>query len=181
MKRTIVAVAILFASFFSAVSVQAQDAARIGWANIEYIVSQMPDAKEIESELKAHNKQLENQLKAKYQEYQTKAQAYQKGAQTMTDAVRADKERELQQLQMSIQQFEREAQLELQRKQQQLLQPVYEKVQAAIEEVAKANNYTHVISNEAMGTPVLLFARDEDNLNDKILKQLGVTPKPTQE
>lgn len=74
--------------------------------------------------MQAHNKQLEKQLKSKIQDYQDKAADYQKNASTMTDAVRAEKERELQRLQNSIAQFERDAQLELQRKQQQLLQPV---------------------------------------------------------
>jgi outer membrane protein len=82
---------------------------KIGYTSVEYVLSQMPESKQIESDLKAFSTQLENQLKSKYQEYQTKAEAYQKGASTMTDVVRADKEKELTNMQQSIQEFQRSA------------------------------------------------------------------------
>lgn len=173
MKKSLIAVALLLGIVLPATA-QSQSL-KIGYANVDYIVSQLPDSKQIESELKAHNKQLENQLKAKYQEYQKKAEAYQKGAATMTDAVRADRERELTTLQNSIAQFERDAQFELQQKQQQLLQPVYEKVQKAIDAVAGEQGYTHVFSPNASGSPILLYACDQDNISDLVLQKMGVT------
>lgn len=48
---------------------------KIGYADTEYIMSQMPAVKTIESELKTHSAQLDNQLKAKYEDIQTKYKA----------------------------------------------------------------------------------------------------------
>ena len=144
---------------------------KIGYTNADYILSLMPEAKQIESELSAYEKQLQNQLQSKYQEFQAKAADYQENAAGMIDAVRTDRENELQNMQQEIQKFEAEAQNSLVNKRNQLLQPEYEKIGTAIEQVAKENGYTHILS---MAT--LLYAREEDNVSNLVLAKLGIDP-----
>lgn len=151
---------------------------RIGYTNVEYILALMPESKQIESDLKAYSTQLETQLQAKYKEYQTKGEAYQKGAQTMTDVIRADKEKELMNLQNSIEEFQKNAEASLQKKQQALLEPAYKKMQKAIDDVAKENGITYIFNSDAgYGTnAILLHAPESDNVSDLVLKKMGVTP-----
>ncbi|WP_223831349.1 OmpH family outer membrane protein [Hymenobacter duratus] len=148
---------------------------KIGYTSVEYVLSQMPESKQIESDLKAFSTQLENQLKSKYQEYQTKAEAYQKGGSTMTDVVRADKEKELTNMQQSIQEFQRSADQSLQQKQQTLLKPALDKLQKTIDLVADENGYTYVLNSDG-ASPVLLHGPKEGDISDLILKKMGVTP-----
>lgn len=148
---------------------------KIGYTSVEYVLSQMPESKQIETDLKAYSTQLENQLKSKYQEYQTKAEAYQKGSSTMTDVVRADKEKELTGLQQSIQEFQRSADQSLQQKQQTLLKPALDKLQKTIDAVAEENGYTYVLNSDG-ASPVLLHGPKEGDISDLILKKMGVTP-----
>ena len=98
----------------------------------------------------------------------------------MIPEVRADKQQELQNLQQSIEKFRADAQASLQRKQNELIQPAFDKIQKAIEEVAKANGYTHVLnpSQPAVGLTILLYAREEDDISNLVLKQLGIEPPP---
>ena len=149
---------------------------KVGYTNVEYILSLMPEAKQIESELSAYNKQLSTQLESKYKDYQTKAADYQQNAESYTDIVRADKENELINLQTSIQEFETNAQNSLVNKRNQLLQPAFEKIGVAIEQVAKENAYTHVFNMTASGESILLYAREEDNVTELVLKKLGIDP-----
>ncbi|KUG06273.1 OmpH family outer membrane protein [Solirubrum puertoriconensis] len=151
---------------------------KIGYTNVDYVLSQMPESRQIESQLKDYSTQLENQLKTKYQDYQTKAEAYQKGAATMSDPVRADKEKELTNLQQSIQEFQRNAESSVQQKQQQLLKPVYDKLQKTIDVVADKNGYTYVFNSDAgFGTtPILLHGPKDGDISDLVLKEMGVTP-----
>jgi outer membrane protein len=151
---------------------------KIGYTNVEYILALMPESKQIESDLKAYSTQLETQLQTKYKEYQTKGEAYQKGAQTMTDVIRADKEKELMNLQSSIEEFQKNAEASLQKKQQALLEPAYKKMQKAIDDVAKENNITYIFNSDAgYGTnAILLHAPESDNVSDLVLKKMGVTP-----
>lgn len=171
----------ILAFLVAAVSAEAQDTAlKIGYTNAEYILSNMPEAKQIEAELKDYEKQLSTQLQSKSTDFDTKVQEYQRSAENMIPEVRADKERELQSLQQSIQKFQQDAEASLRRKQGELLQPAFDKIQTAIDEVAKANDYTHIFNSgqPEVGLNILLYGRDEDNISDLVLKQLGIEPPP---
>lgn len=150
---------------------------KIGYADWSYIFNQMPEFKQIDSELKTHGTQLENQLKAKSQELEAKYKAYQAMPATTPDAIRADKERELQQMQEGIQKFQQDAQTSLQNKQTTLMDPVYKKVGKAIEDVAKENGYTFIINPQLFsGDDILLYSDENYNISNLVLKKLGVTP-----
>ncbi|MFC6996829.1 OmpH family outer membrane protein [Rufibacter roseus] len=153
---------------------QTTPALKIGYTNANYIISQLPESRQIESDLKAHSGQLEKELQNKYKEYQAKVEAYKKGAGAMSDVIRADKEKELTTLQASIEEFQRNADASLQKKEQAALQPVMNKIQAAIDKVAKDNGFTHIFTAEAL----LYGPEDGNNFTDLVLKELGVTPTP---
>jgi len=152
---------------------------KIGFADPAYIFSQMPQYKQIESEMKTHCDQLQAQAKAKYGEYETKLKAYQAGAATMVDAVRRDKETELTQLQENIQKFQQDAQASLQRKEADLMAPINTKIGNAIEEVAKENAYTFILNPQIQGSiDVLLYGDEKFDISLLVLKKLGITPPP---
>ena len=155
---------------------------KIGYADWDYIFTQMPEYKQIEAEMKTHGDQLQNQLQAKYKDYEAKLKAYQTGAATMVDAVRIDKENELTQLQENIQKFQQDAQASIQNKQDQLMRPVFGKVGKAIEDVAKENGYSFIINPQLIGGgDILLYSDEKYDVSDLVLKKMGVTPKPTAE
>ncbi|WP_242509952.1 OmpH family outer membrane protein [Hymenobacter persicinus] len=153
----------------------AQAPLKIGYTSVEYVLSQMPESKQIESDLKAYSSQLEAQLKSKYADYQAKAEAYTKAQSTMTEVVRADKEKELTGLQNSIQEFQRSADQSLQQKQQTLLKPALDKLQKTIDAVAEENGYTYVLNSDG-ASPVLLHGPKDGDISDLVLKKMGVTP-----
>ncbi|WP_460499672.1 OmpH/Skp family outer membrane protein [Hymenobacter agri] len=174
--RLTLAAALLTAGTLAATSAQAQAPLKIGYTDVQYVLAQMPESKQIESELKTYNSQLEAQLKSKYAEYQTKGEAYQKAAGTMTDVVKADKEKELQGLQQSIQEFQQSAQQSLQQKQQVLLKPALDKLQKNIDLVADENGFTYVFNSDGGGSPLLLHAPKDGDISDLVLKKMGITP-----
>lgn len=169
-KFVFVGVALTLLSF----GAMAQDF-KLGFANTDYILSQMPEAKSVESELRSFEKQLSTKINATAQGFQQQLQQYQQSAATMTEEARANKEKELQDLQQQIQQDQQNAQLQLQQKQAELLEPVYNKIQTSIDKVAKANGYTHILTPAA-----LLYVQNEDesDISDLVLKDLGITPAP---
>ena len=174
--RLTLAAVLLTAGTLAATSAQAQAPLKIGYTDVQYVLAQMPESKQIESELKTYNSQLEAQLKSKYAEYQAKGEAYQKAAGTMTDVVKADKEKELQGLQQSIQEFQQSAQQSLQQKQQVLLKPALDKLQKNIDLVADENGFTYVFNSDGGGSPLLLHAPKDGDISDLVLKKMGITP-----
>ena len=151
---------------------------KFGYTNVSYILSVMPESKQIESDLGTYSRQLENQLKAKAEDFQTRVESYERGQSTMTADAKASMERELQEMQGQIQKFQQEAESNLQKKQMTLLEPVTEKISKAIKSVAEENGYTYIFNSDAgLGTTqILLHAPDKDNVTELVLKKLGVQP-----
>lgn len=171
---------IIAALLIGALQVSAQDALKIGWTQAEYILSLMPESKQIEAELKAYEKQLQNQLQAKYKNYEALVGDYQQNAASYDELIRADKEQEIAALQQSIQKFSQDAETSLMNKRNTLLNPIFEKIGKAIEQIAEENGYTHIFSGGSPGLDILLYAREEDNVSNLVLTKLGITPPPAE-
>ncbi|NKI87558.1 outer membrane protein [Hymenobacter sp. 1B] len=174
--RLTLAAALLTAGTLAATSAQAQAPLKIGYTDVQYVLSQMTESKQIESELKTYNDQLGAQLKSKSTEFETKVKDYQQKSGTMTDVVKADTEKELQRLQQSIQEFQRTAEQSLQQKQQTLLKPALDKLQKNIDLVADENGFTYVFNSDGGGSPLLLHAPKDGDISDLVLKKMGITP-----
>ena len=148
---------------------------KIGYVNVDYVLAQMPEAKQIDADLKAYEKQLNGQLQSKVDDFEAKMADYQSGAAAMTELVRVDKEQELQTLQESIRKFQLNAEQSLQEKQVELLQPAYDKIQATIDLVADEKGYAYIFNSRPGGLAVLLYAPEGDDISLGILKKMGVT------
>jgi len=154
---------------------------KIGYAETEYIFSQLPEFKQVDVDLKAHGTQLQSQLEAKNKELETKYRAYQGMPATTPDAIRADKERELQTLQEGIQKFQQDAQTSFENKRAKLMEPLFAKVADAITAVAKEHGYTFIINPGLMGGggDILLYSDEKYDISPLVLKKLGITVPAT--
>jgi outer membrane protein len=155
-----------------------QDVQKLGYADTDYILSQLPDAKKVQTELEAHGSQLQAQMKAKAADYEKKLKDFQENAAKWVDAVVQDKQNELQQLQAAFQKFQQDASTSYEKKQSDLMGPLYVKVGNAISEVAKENGYSFIITLNATGNGgnVLLYQDKQFDISNLVLKKLGVTP-----
>ena len=122
-------------------------AQKFGKVNTQQIMQALPDVAKANGEMEALQKQKENDLKAMQDEFQRKADEYQKGQSTMAATMKQQKETELQTLQQKIQQAYQDGQQELQKKSNELMQPIVAKVKAAIDAVGKAGNYTFIFED----------------------------------
>lgn len=173
--RKLVSIVVLSIGFFSA-QAQTPTTAKIGFADVDYIFAQMPEAKQVEAELKSTETMLKNQIQAKAQDFQKKVQDYNANLNTMLDAVRQNTERELQQMQENLTKLQQDAQTTINNKHSLLMDPVYKKISKAIEDVAKENAYTLILTSQISGLDVVLYADDKSNVSDLVLKKMGITP-----
>lgn len=175
MRTLIFLLAIGLASTFA---VQAQSPLKIGFADVDYIFSEMPEAKQIESELQATQNQLKKEIDNKSAEFKKKLDDYTANLNTMLPAVRTNTERELQQLQANLQKLQEDANATIQQKQGALMEPVYKKVAKAIEDVSTENGFSLVLSSQIGGIDVILYGDVKLDVSDLVLKKMGITPKP---
>ena len=124
-------------------------AQKFGKVNTQTIMQALPDVAKANGEMEALQKQKDNDLKAMQEEFQRKYDEYQKGASTMNATAKQAKETELQNLQQKVQQAYQDGQQELQKKSNELMQPIVAKVRAAIDAVGKAGNYTYIFEEGA--------------------------------
>lgn len=177
--RKLVLLAVLGLGFFATqAQTQTASGSKIGYADVDYIFSQMPEAKQIDTELKSTQAMLKNQIDSKAQEFQKKYTDYQNNLNTMLDAVRQNTERELQQMQANLEKLQQDAQTTIQNKQTQLMEPVYKKVGKAIEDVAKENGFTFILNQQIGGLDVILYGDEKMEISEMVLKKMGITPAP---
>src|SRR6267154_652843 len=155
---------LIIISFGSALAARSQPAdqspQKMGYAETDYILSQLPEFKKLDSELKTHYGQLENEMKLKNQEFQAKLKSYQTLPASTPDAIKADKQQELSSLQRSLEKFKNDAQVSFQKKQNDLLNPMYNRIGNAIEQVAKENGFTFIINHKDDAEGQILLAWD---------------------
>jgi outer membrane protein len=94
--------------------------------------------------LEKFRKDLVNALELMSVELNNKSDAYNKESKNLTDIVKQTKEQELVDMNRRIQEFQTNAQTQLQDKQTELFQPIYVKVDKAIKDVGKENGFTYL-------------------------------------
>ena len=151
---------------------------KVGYADVEYIFSLMPESKKIEKELEDLRVQLKKQYDIQVAAFQKKVEEYQKFAATAPEAVRQNSEREINQMRDNIQKLEQDSQAEMQKRNSTLLTPVQEKVGKVIEEVAKENGFSMILTSQISGLEVILYVDEKLDVSDLVLKKMGITPPP---
>jgi outer membrane protein len=131
------------ATIFIATSSMAQNL-KFGHVNIQKLVAELPEKIEAAKKLQSEAQKLEQNLKVMNEELDTKYTDYMEKRDTLPELIRATKEKEIQEISQRLQNFQMLAQQNLQQQEQQLLQPIIEKVQKAIDEVGAENGFIYI-------------------------------------
>ena len=153
-------------------------AQKFGRVDLAAIVPNMPEFKEAQTNLEAYGLDLQNQLEQIQVESNQKYAEYEKNRATYTDTIRQMKESELQQLQQRFQEFQQIAQQDIQQKEAELMEPIYNKANEAVKAVAEAGGYMAIFSTAGdMATSAGLAYFDPAALTDitaEVKKGLGI-------
>jgi outer membrane protein len=117
---------------------------KFGHINSDELIQIMPEYDSATVTLEAFRKDLINALELMSVEFNNKNEAYQKDSKNLSDIVKQTKEQELIDMQKRIQDFQNNAQTQLQNKQAEVFQPIYAKVDKAIKDVGKDNGFLYV-------------------------------------
>lgn len=153
-----------------------QPGERIGYASMQYIMSQLPEMKEIQADMKSSETQFRSQIQERSQKLQQQYQEFNQNANAMADTVRQRRQEELQKAMEDLQKFQQDAQVTLQNKEKLYMAPLYLKVTKAISEVAKENGFAIILTDKLNNYPVLLYQQPQTDVSNLVLKKFGVTP-----
>jgi len=149
--------------------VQAQ---KIGHIDSQELLSLMPETISAQQKLQTEAGQLEEALELMQVEYNKKLQDYYKKADSLPPLVRANREEELTDMMERVQNFQTNAETSLQEKQKQLFQPIMDKAQKAIDDVARENEFTYVFD---LSSGSILYVSDtSQDLMPLVKTKLGI-------
>ncbi|MFC0877203.1 OmpH family outer membrane protein [Saccharicrinis sp. FJH2] len=163
---------ILFAfTILLSTSAFAQDY-KFGHINSQDLLAQLPDRNAAQQEIEAYASKLEEQQKSMEDELNNKYEDYLAKRDTYTDLIKATKEKELQQIQQQITTFNQVAMQDLQQKESDLIKPIIDKVQKAIDEVGKENGFTFIF--DLANRTVLYHSTQSVDITPLVKKKLGI-------
>lgn len=145
---------------------------KFGHVDSSNILSIMPEKAIAEKQVQAKALEFDKQIKEMQAENQRLITAYMEVRESMSEALRTNKEKEIQDLQNRMQSFDGFAQQELQKAQNELLKPIFEKASKAIKDVGQENGFIYIFD---ISSGVLLFNSNESvDITPLVKAKLGI-------
>jgi outer membrane protein len=155
---------------------QAQAPLKVGYTDHEVIIVNMAEYQQVQQQLQKEAQTGQQELQKQYQDYQEKLDRYQKQQALLSAQTRQEREQELVQLQQTIQQAAQQKDQQLGRREGELMQPILEKVQKAIDKVAAAKGLDIVLRSQVGVQPVILYVNEQTiaNITMDVARELGI-------
>ena len=145
-------------------------AQKIGHINSQELLAAMPELKTVQSKLDTLAGQYETQFANMQEEFNKKVADFQKDQSTMTAGVRDFRQQEIAEMEQRIYLFRQTAQEDIQKKQQEFLLPIQQRMMDAIKKVGAEQGCAYVL--EAM--TLHYIAPDALDLMPLVKKELGI-------
>ncbi len=169
MKKTLIA--IVACLFLCSGSAMAQKNVKLGHINSNDLMQIMPGRDSAQTILQQEVAGLEEQLKSMQSEMEKRYNEYMEKQSGWTELIRNTKQRELQDMGTRIQEFQENAQKQLQQREQDLLKPIIDRAKKAISDVAAEGGYTYILDSGSAG---VLYSQDSDDIMPLVKKKLGL-------
>lgn len=153
---------------------QSNAAAKFGYVDTDYIMSQIPEYKAAQSELDKMSVQWQKEIDGKYAEVDKLYKAYQADAILLTEEMKKKRENEIINKEKEVKDLQKArfgVDGELFKKRQELVKPIQDKVYNAIKAVAEKNGLGFIMDKS--GQVALLYANNKYDRSDDVLVYLG--------
>lgn len=143
---------------------------KVAHIDTQKLISEMPEVIAKQKELAQLEKTYTTEIENTYKEFQTKAQSYSADIDNKDPLINQARQEELESMQRNIQAFRQTATEDLQKKQVEMMKPLYEKAKAAIEKVASSQGFDYVLDSSAGGSVIMAQGKD---LMNEVKNELG--------
>ena len=164
MKR----LSVLFAAVMMFATVGVANAQKVASMDYEAVLAVMPETKKMTADLETFSKTKGEELNKQAEAFQKEVQAYQADGAKLTEAQRQTKEADLQKKQQNLQQIQTTAQNDLAQKRDTAVKPIIEKLNKAVDKVAKTSGYEFIIDAGA------LIYKGGPDATEAVKKELGL-------
>ena len=169
MKNLIISFLVTGLLFIPLVSFS-QPQLKIGHVNFEEIMLALPESDSAKAILEKETKELESAYEELTVTYNQLHDEYQKGLSSYSAIVKKTKEDELLDKQKRMSEFEQNASTTMQNRNAELVKPIVEKINKAIDKVATENGFTYIL--DISKGSVVFTSKDSQNIKALVLKLL---------
>lgn len=150
-------------------------AQKVAFADVNAILSVMPENERINEDLKIYATGLQKRLDDKKAQLEQLSQQFQQALAAKDTARALEIQQQAIQGDKELQQTQQQSEQQLAQKRNELLEPVLDKIGTAMEAVAKKEGFDYVLnSTDGSGTSILLWGPDGVNISRKVVEELGV-------
>jgi len=146
---------------------------KIGWINSKAIMEKLPEAQDAQKQIDNIVTEWQNELAKMQNDWQKKYQEYDKKKLILTDQLRADAEKELQDLDKKIADFRSKKfgqNGELFTKQNELMKPIQNKIFKVLQDIAEEDEYDYIFDKS--GDILLMYTNEKYDLTDEVYKRM---------
>ena len=161
---------VLITFLFFAIVGNAQS--KIGTIDAEYIITKMPEISNVNDGVKAYNESLQTDVEQAIKAYEGLIKNYQDSTAIFTEDIKKQRENQILGLENEIKQFRQRSQVMIQMKRNELTQPLYQKIDAAMQEVIKEEGYTQIFHS---GGGALAYSKPGSDITEKVMEKLGIS------
>jgi len=147
---------------------------KIGYMSTQQVMSQLPQRDAIQQKLQNFIQQKRGSLQQRTSAFQDSVAAFQQNKPNMSDAQVQQAQQRLTQMESTLRQFQQQIQQQIQQRRNTLLQPIYNKMDQAIANVAKARDLDFVINKATSSGDNIIYyaASDKLDITQEVINQI---------
>jgi len=148
---------------------------KIGYIDSQYILDRLPEYQTVQQKLDQVEQQWRSEIQEARDRVEELRQEYQARELLYTDEEREQRKQEITEARREVESLRQRyfgPDGQLFSRQRELMRPIQERILAAVEEVATSEGYDYVLDQS--GDVLFMFARDQYDLSDTVLRELGV-------
>lgn len=171
MKKIILSIALTAATALGAL------AQKFAYVDTEYILANIPEYKQAQSELDKTSVNWQKEIETKYAEIDKLYKAYQAEQILLTEEMKKKRETEIVGKEKEAKELQKQkfgVDGELFKKRQELVKPIQDKVYNAVKELAEKTGYAVIFDKSSELT--MLYTNAKYDKSDEILESLGYKP-----
>ncbi len=146
---------------------------KFGHMNSQDVILAMPEYETTQAELAALDKKYSEELQRTQEEFNRKYKEFQREAETLPANIAERRQKELQDMYQRQEQFQQDAYQGMQEAQNNLMMPIYQKLDDAIKSVGQAEGLIYIFDIVRTQIPYINESMSSD-VTDKVKAQLGI-------
>lgn len=149
---------------------------KVGVMNPERVMDALPEVEQVQQELQRFVEQRQQAFTDEYSVWIESVTEYEEQVEagTLTGQQRQQREQELAEKEQELEALEQRIQRQIQNRQNELLSPVMQRVENAMQDVAQELELEYVINRQtSMGDPVVYYASERGvDITDRVIQKL---------